>query len=155
MFVNLALCLGNLLVKLLDLVLFGELLADQGLLLVFFLLLHLLVSRNVLMQVHLIVLELLLRIDERLVATLLPLLELFDLLLHRIVGKLSKEHFLFLVDEFCGILGALLFGELDASLGDHHGPVDVLLLLLGVSRFFVLRLLVFLRWGDIAVLDAM
>ena len=74
MFVNLALCLGNLLVKLLDLVLFGELLADQGLLLVFFLLLHLLVSRNVLMQVHLIILELLLRIDERLVATLLPLL---------------------------------------------------------------------------------
>ena len=97
MFVNLALCLGNLLGELLDLVLFGELLADQGLLLVFFLLLHLLVSRNVLMQVHLIVLELLLRIDERLVATLLPLLELFDLLLHRIVGKLSKEHFLFLV----------------------------------------------------------
>ena len=155
MFFDLALRLGNLLIELLDLVLFGELFTDEGLLLVLFFFLHLLVTRNVLMQVHLIILELLLRIDERLVATLLPLLELFDLLLHRIVGKLSKEHFLFLVDEFCGILGALLFGELDASLGDHHGPVDVLLLLLGVSRFFVLRLLVFLRWGDIAVLDAM
>ena len=146
MFVNLALCLGNLLVKLLDLVLFGELLADQGLLLVFFLLLHLLVSRNVLMQVHLIVLELLLRIDQRLVATLLPLLQLFDLLLHSIVGKFGKEHFLFLVNKLSGILGTLLFGELDSGLGNHHGSVNVLFLLLCVSRFFVLGLLIFLSW---------
>ena len=74
MFFDLALRLGNLLVKLFDLVLFGELFTDEGLFLVLFLFLHLLVTRDVLMQVHLIVLELLLRIDQRLVATLLPLL---------------------------------------------------------------------------------
>ena len=74
MFFDFALRLGNLLIELLDLVLFGELLTDKSLLLVLFFFLHLLVTCDVLMQVHLIVLELLLRIDQRLVATLLPLL---------------------------------------------------------------------------------
>ena len=61
--VNLTLRLGNLLVKLLDLFLLGKLFAVEGLFLVFFLLLHLLVSCNVLMQVHLVVLEFLRRFN--------------------------------------------------------------------------------------------
>ena len=146
MFFDLTLRLGNLLIKLLDLVLFGEFFTDEGLLLVLFFFFHLLVTSDVLMQVHLIVLELLLRIDQRLVATLLPFLQLFDLLLHSIVGEFGKEHFLFLVYKLSGILSALLFGELYSGFGNHHGSINVLFLLLGVSRFFVLGFLIFLSW---------
>ena len=153
--VDLALCLGNLLVELLDLLLLAKLLAVERLLLVFFLFLHLLVSCDVLMQVHLVVLELLRRFYERLVATLLPFFKLLDLLLDCVVGELSKEHLLLLVDELSGILGALLFGELHTSLGHHHCPVDVLLLLLIVSRLFILSAFVALSGRDVAVFDAM
>ena len=154
MLIDLALCLRDLLIELLDFVLLGKLLADEGLLLILFLLLHLLVTRDVLMQVHLVVFELLLGVDERLVTALLPLFKLFDLLLHGVIGELSKEHFFLLIHELCRVLSALLFRELNASLGNHHGTIDVLLLLLRVSRFLILSFVVALGRRDVAVLHS-
>jgi len=93
-----------------------------------------------------------LRLNERLVTALLSFFELFDFLLNRVVGQLSQEHLLLLVNELSGILCSLLLGELDARLGHHHRPVDVLSFHLVVSWLLVFLLVVFLSWGDVAVL---
>lgn len=60
---------------------------------------------------------------------LLPLLELFDLLLHRVIGELGEEHFFLLVHELVNILSALLLWELHTAAGDVHGLMDHILLL--------------------------
>ena len=98
------------------------------------------------LEVHAIVVELLLAVYQRLLTALLLLLELFDFLLNSVICELGQEHLLLLVDELSGILRSLLLRKLDTCLGNHHGSVNVLFLLLCVSRFFVLGLLIFLSW---------
>ena len=76
------------LVKLLEFFIFCGLLFFQPFLLFLLRLLDLLVFGDVLMQVLLVILEFLARVDQRLVAALLSILELPDLLFNYIVGKL-------------------------------------------------------------------
>ena len=93
------------------------------------LLLRLSVLRYELMKVHLVVFELLLGGDERLMSPLLALLKLFNLFLDVVICKFSQEHFFLLVDKLVGILGSLLLGELHTLAGHVHGLVDLVLLL--------------------------
>ena len=86
---------------------------------------------DVVLEVHTIVVELLLAIDQRLLTTLLLFFELFDFLLYSVICQLGQEHFLLLLDKFIGILGTILLRELDTAASDVHGLVNVTLLLLG------------------------
>jgi len=146
--------LQNLLIKLLDLLVLGRFLALAALLLFFLLLFDVLIFRDVLVQVHLVVLELLLRLNERLVTALLSFFELFDFLLNRVVGQLSQEHLLLLVNELSGILRSLLLRELDASLGHHHRPIDLLPVGVRVGRLLLATFIVFASRGDVTVLHS-
>ena len=124
MLLNLTLCLSNLLIKLLYLVFLPELLADEALLHVLLLLLHLLVLSDVRVEVHLVVFELLLRVDQRFVAPFLAVFKLIYLLIHGVVCEFRQEHLLLLVDELRGILSPLLLGELHSRFCDQHGSID-------------------------------
>ena len=104
------------------------------------------------MKVHLVVLELLGRVNEGLVPALLLFFKLLDLLLNSVVGKLGEEHLLFLVDEFIGVLSTLLLGELDAASSNMHGSVNVILLLQVIVGFSFL--IVTIGGRNITVLDS-
>lgn len=132
----------DLLIKLLDAVIFRSLFSFELLLVLFFLLSQGSVLGDVVMKVHLVVLKLLRAIFEGLVSSGLLLLELFNFLLDRVVGELGQEHLLLLVDELVGVLGALLFWELHAAPCDMHCLVDKVLLLCVV----VALLIIALRW---------
>ena len=97
----------------------------------FFLLTEGFILTDVVLEVHAIVVELLLAIDQRLLTTLLLLFKLFDFLLYSVISELGQEHFLLLLDKFIGILGTILLRELDTAASDVHGLVNVTLLLLG------------------------
>ena len=84
---------------------------------------------DVVLEVHSVVVELLLAVNQRLLTTLLLLLELFNFLLDSVICELGKEHLLLLLDELIGVLGTILLGELDSATGDVHGLVNVTLLL--------------------------
>ena len=62
-------------------------------------------------------------------APLLLFFEFLNLLIDRVVGELSEEHFFLLVNELVHVLSALLFGELNSAPSDVHGFVDMVLLL--------------------------
>jgi len=62
-------------------------------------------------------------------APLLLFFEFLNLLIDRVVGELSEEHFFLLVNELIHVLSTLLFGELDSAPSDVHGFVDMVLLL--------------------------
>ena len=81
------------------------------------------------MQVSFVTVELFGRVNERLVAALLFVLQLLDFLLHCVVGQLCQEHFLLLVNELVCILSPVLFGELHTTASNVHGFVDVVDLL--------------------------
>ena len=129
-------------------------LAFQLLLFLFLLLFDLLVFCNVLMQVELIIFKFLSRFNERLVPSLLPFFQFFDLLLHNIVCELCQEHFFFLIDEFSGVLSALLLRELDSRLRYHHGTINDFSLWSRVGCASFLASLVFLCRWNISVLNS-
>ena len=97
----------------------------------FFLLTEGLVLTDVVLEVHTIVVELLLAIDQRLLTALLLLLELFDFLLNSVICELGQEHLLLLLDKLIGVLSTILLRELDTASCDVHSLVNVTLLLLG------------------------
>ena len=140
----------DLLIKLLDALILICLLAFELLLLFLLLLLKRPVLSDVMMQVHLVVLQFFLTVNQRLIAPLLFLFKLFDLLLDSVISQLSQEHLLLLVDELICVLGALLLGELDTTACNMHSLVDMVFLLGIVVAFLVVS---FSR-RNVSVLDS-
>ena len=129
MLLNLTLHLGYLLLKLLNCFFLSGPEALELFLLLFFLLTEGFILTDVVLEVHTIVVELLLAIDERLLTTLLLLFKLFDFLLNSVICELGQEHLLLLLDELIGVLSTILLRELDTASCDVHGLVNVTLLL--------------------------